>query len=439
MFPAKSGYLPPLPAFPIAVTPPDVDPDEGTQQAVCFAGEWLPYVLAALASLTLPTTWTGDEADVLLAQQRASLLLSLVGSPDEDCGGGGSCPYDIRYDEEGGHVQVSPDGGTTWEDADSLDPRRINQYPPPEGADPSCDAAFRMAAALEEIVSALYTAIDGGAVAADIGALIILWLAVFAGFAVLLALAVAAGAVLFSVGTVDFYTAFNGFDWDNFACHLKCYLDADGVLTEAGYAAFLAGYFASLTATQQTILNAILLVAGWGALNDFASTRDETDDCAGCTSCGWVFDLYPDQHPELWNWIYTTFRNCSGTTLWNGGQYGTADGTGWHSVWRDGTHATLAFGGQITIPAGSVLTKVWMPSFILNGGNLDNAQKSWNVNQYRKCFDGPFYSGFNILDGLTITGATVQWWFQALQGGMPGQTWRIPYVRFEGTGVNPFL
>lgn len=289
MFPADAGYLPPLPSFRIAVDPPAVDPDEGTQQAFCFAEEWLPYVLAALAALTLPTTWVGDEADVLLAQQRASLLLALVGSPDEGCGGNSAtCPYYMRYDVDTDMFQTSIDGGETWTDAPEFDPRRINQLPPPSGADPRCDAAARMSAALAEIAAAVIDALQAGAAAADIGAVIIGWLGVFAGFALLLAFAVELAALLVSIGYTDLYNAFVTFDWDEFSCRLLCYVNDEGRLSEGALLNFRSSVLPTYTATQQTMLNIALDIAGFGGLNDFGAYRTETGDCEACDPCGFL-------------------------------------------------------------------------------------------------------------------------------------------------------
>ena len=55
-------------------------------------------------------------------------------------------PPNIRYNPDTDQVQFSPDGGVTWFDTPSADPRHsdVFRYPPLETADPRCDAAANM-------------------------------------------------------------------------------------------------------------------------------------------------------------------------------------------------------------------------------------------------------------------------------------------------------
>src|SRR3970040_455562 len=68
-------------------------------------------------------------------------------------------PPNQRWDETTDEVQISPDGGTTWNDALALDPRSADAFRQPArgGTDPKCDAAADMGATLEALVN---TAID---------------------------------------------------------------------------------------------------------------------------------------------------------------------------------------------------------------------------------------------------------------------------------------
>jgi len=81
MFGYDRPYAHPVSSFENPVTPPDAEPDEGSQVSVCFNEAWLPYVLGALYQLYLQTTWKADSAGILLAQQRATKLTSLFVSP----------------------------------------------------------------------------------------------------------------------------------------------------------------------------------------------------------------------------------------------------------------------------------------------------------------------------------------------------------------------
>jgi hypothetical protein len=340
-------------------------------------------------------------------------------------------------------VEVSTDDGETWEEAEYLDPRTINQFAPPGGTDPTCDAAARMAAALEEIVTAILTALDGGAIAADVGALIILWLALFAGFAVLLALAVAVGAVAVSIGYTDLFTAFDGFDWPDFACNLKCYLGADGFLTETAYQAFRDDYLSTLTATQETLLVGILSVTGFAALNDFAATREETGDCSGCSACGWSHTLYADS-PEL-EWWFPFQWNLSCARASDGwyGQHGAteSDGAGhlrWIDTPRTGTAYWLGLAGRITLPEGSTLTSINWNSVQTVGGNLDGWAKWRQVNATKQCWTN-FYTGYNAWAGSLTGPLDVTWELNWWNNSANGYRVRINSITISGTGVDPLL
>jgi len=93
-------------SFNQAVNPPTSDPDEGDLISVCFAREWMPYVLGALSQLNLQTTWTGTPEEILLAQERAALLMSMLG--EEVCSLATAPFWD---DPEGDDAPGNPDEG----------------------------------------------------------------------------------------------------------------------------------------------------------------------------------------------------------------------------------------------------------------------------------------------------------------------------------------
>lgn len=216
-----------------------------------------------------------------------------------------------RYDPDTDTVQVSDDGGETWHDGGSdFDPRLRDLYEPP--ASP-CDAAARMIAALDEITNALADSLAGGAVAADLGAVILAWLALFAGFGILALLAVLLAAAIVSVGSSNISTAYNNMPWDDMLCELSRLLGTDTALTDDDFAAFQTWCANELTADQQTLLNGALLIAGRGGLNNFAATRGETGDCSDCTEyfCIFLPDLFAGITPQL-----TTCNGAQNTWYW---------------------------------------------------------------------------------------------------------------------------
>lgn len=202
-----------------------------------------------------------------------------------------ACAYDLRYNEETGLIEASFDGGETYEPSPELDPRRVNAHVPPTGTNVRCNAAERIAAQIRIIVEALIEAIQGGALAADIGALIVLLMALFGAFAVLLALAVALGAVLLSIGYVDLYNSFASFNWVTFKCLILKHMPSNGALTQARLDALYAEVGTTYSGTQKTVLQGILAFAGYGGLNGMSATGTEVGNCVPC-STNWSRDIY---------------------------------------------------------------------------------------------------------------------------------------------------
>lgn len=199
-----------------------------------------------------------------------------------------SPPY-LRYNPDDDVVQVSGDNGATWQDAPQLDPRTTNQFAPLTTGDPQCDGAIRMVAAIEEVVMALINAINGGAQYAALQGILMGWLAVFGFFFVLVALAALVLALFVAIGYAALYSAFSMFDWDELACKVRCSVDSQGRLDATSLQEVKDMIAADYDSTQSAILNAILDLTGFGALNAFAATRSETGDCSGCDECEWCW------------------------------------------------------------------------------------------------------------------------------------------------------
>lgn len=65
----------PVPSFHLgAVTPPDVDPDEGETILVAYNPEWSPVLAAACNQLLQYNSWLGTYAERILAAERAANL-----------------------------------------------------------------------------------------------------------------------------------------------------------------------------------------------------------------------------------------------------------------------------------------------------------------------------------------------------------------------------
>lgn len=75
------GFNFPVPSFHQAVTPPDVDPDEGETLLYAYNPEWSPVLAAACNQLLLYYSWIGDEEEKKLAVNRANTLKFLLQIP----------------------------------------------------------------------------------------------------------------------------------------------------------------------------------------------------------------------------------------------------------------------------------------------------------------------------------------------------------------------
>lgn len=221
-------------------------------------------------------------------------------------------PPNQRYDEAADTVQVTPDGGTTWIDQPELDPRTVNQFAPLTGVTAQCDAAARMSAALEDVLTALLTAMQGGAGVAAIQGILLGWLAVFALFSVLVALVALIAAIIAAIGYVVLFGEFDGFDWDSLTCLIFCRVDAGGQLNATSVANLKADITSNYTSVQATVINALIDYAGFGGLNAFAASRSETGDCAAC-ECIECLAAFFGQGQGGWIPNYPTLPDCPHT------------------------------------------------------------------------------------------------------------------------------
>ncbi len=79
LYPSDDNY--PSVSFPVAVNPPQVDPDEGTTIAVAYNPEWGPVLSAACEQLTQYASWIGTDDEKKLAVNRATNLEILLRTP----------------------------------------------------------------------------------------------------------------------------------------------------------------------------------------------------------------------------------------------------------------------------------------------------------------------------------------------------------------------
>lgn len=366
MFGRNFPFRLPMSSFAQPVVSPSTDPDTGSQISVTFGADWLPYILGALRQLTLVTTWAGTEAEILLAQQRAELLLLLfdggtamalefeisdgvlrwratgaedwteigaVTGPTGEPGEPGEaaecedCPPIIRRDPRTGHYQWSTDDITFYEFPDGpwvdASPGVATIAPPPRLEatlyDRKCAAAVNAAYMIREVHRGL---------AAHLGE----------EYTTMVDEATAIGAYLFSIGTVlgiaswqpevgltamavliaiavQFNTnALTDEDEERLKCLL---LDAASDSADTITFDFNAFWGAiDLDDPKQTNVREMLTILGPDALNFMGAQSIASGDCDECSE----------------GWCYTfDFTEDDGDFAVSGGE-GAYDGTGWHSA-----------------------------------------------------------------------------------------------------------
>ena len=81
LFPGDFNF--PVPSFTQAVTPPEVDADEGETLLYAYNPEWSPVLMAACNQLLEYSSWIGTHDEKLLAVARANILKGLLQFPVE--------------------------------------------------------------------------------------------------------------------------------------------------------------------------------------------------------------------------------------------------------------------------------------------------------------------------------------------------------------------
>lgn len=344
--------------------------------------------------------------------------------------------FPTRYNEATDTVEASFDGGTTWESFPEGDPRKNNHTPPPDTADPRCDAAARISAATQEVVTYVIDELDAtAAVITIVQGFLRLFTPLFT-LVPYLSLVYSAVTTIATIGAVAMHSAFDAFDWGAFKCLIFKHMSATGELSDAGFAELLADIAATYSDATETVLYNFYLLTGRAGLNDQAGIRTETGDCTACPTT-WTHSVTPISG-DAWYWIDEEFRNCAGTNLGTA-PHGQITNDMWYTQPRGANNLpSFSFGGGVTIPAGSTLTHVTFTLTIVAGSNLDGSYKQFYVQSTRKCHDGAFYSGWNDITG-SWTAQHVLWKIRLIAGNGTNFVFRIPSVTFSGTGVNPFL
>lgn len=244
-------------------------------------------------------------------------LISIVRKKLDPAEVGGA---NTRYDDDCDCVQTTPDGGTTWIDSPSNDPRHSlsQQLPARTTSDPRCDAAANMRHYLEGFINTVVTvATQGAGASAILGVLAvfmpeiaILWL---------LCLEIMGG--LLSIGQSTINAAFTSGVYDTLESIFYCAIADDGTCTSGQLATIEDQIAAQIGGVVQVVMSLYLSLLGEVGLTNSGASGSEIGDCSGF-ECSWCYDyLWQTGAPDSWGVVAGqggVFFLSGITWVWNG-------------------------------------------------------------------------------------------------------------------------
>jgi len=201
-------------------------------------------------------------------------------------------PPNIRYNADCDCVQISPDGGTTWNDSPGSDPRSAPAYqlPARTTTDPKCDAAANMIAYMQSLINADIQYADQVSLATAIVGIIYF---IFPPAAIFEAILIAVGLIL-AVGSVAIDDAFTPETWDILLCLIYAQLDADGQFDETTLNAFLDSVSDMFPGTVASVISAHSTTMGVVGWNNAGAKGDVVGDCVTCSTWCRSYDFTVD-------------------------------------------------------------------------------------------------------------------------------------------------
>lgn len=239
-------------------------------------------------------------------------------------------PANLRWNEDCNCVQQTPDGGATWVDNPSQDPRTstIFQVPARTGGDPQCDAAQQMHDRVKNMLDAIIASSD---ILQAINAVVGVVSVFFFEFGIVIEAIWAIVSAVFSIGTTTLNSALTEDQYNLLLCIFYCHINGDGTVTAVQFASIQTQVNAQLNTVAAFAINQALDTIGFVGLTNAGALGEVTGDCSAC-ACGFCF---------AWDYLvsdggYSAYFYAS---VWTGG-------VGWRQG-DDPSHATV--GSAITI------------------------------------------------------------------------------------------
>lgn len=278
--------------------------------------QWISHILGVMIALDQPDTWIGTPDEIYAARQQVNeIMVAFMEQcdPMSNC-----CPEPLTRITSDGKMQVSYDGGATWQDATTEDPRNTAPQMPPlpgdDGTDKRCTAANNVLGQFKDGISTFEGYFD------TLGTLLEFATAV-AGFiaAVIFAptaVPIVVGAIIallsgvWSAGKEAYTSAFDDEIYGKLLCIIYCHCEPDGTFTDADFSAILSDISSQFTTEidgffiARDAFLALLNGVTTAGLNNLA--KIPTGSSASCDSCDCGDGCFP-------SWEY--FDETSGTTV----------------------------------------------------------------------------------------------------------------------------
>jgi len=194
-------------------------------------------------------------------------------------------PSDIRYSGDPPVFQTTMDGGATWVDSPSADPRYnpANKFPgmsPYSGIE--CDAAARMSAQLRDTLNSFIASGDAAQFATDVLAIIAFPFGIVGW---LLDIALFVANTLIDIGQANIETAFTTAVYDDVKCIFRCYVSDDGTITQYNLDLAYEDIKTAHPGIVASTIDTLRFLYTDVTMSNASVSRDETGDCSACDDC----------------------------------------------------------------------------------------------------------------------------------------------------------
>ncbi len=241
-------------------------------------------------------------------------------------------PATLRWNPDTNTVQQTADGGATWTDQPTLDPRSGDGYrlPARTTSDPRCDAAANMVVKLKSMVNIFESEL---AQLQAVNALVDIVLVFLPEVGIVIEALLAATEFLLTIGADVISAAFTDDQWDLVKCILYCDISGDGTVTSSQFDTIISDIHDQCSTVVYDVLFTLLhLALGDVGLSNAGATGDATDDCSSC-ACRWCRTWLGGDGLGDWVVPYDILGNAGGTYNAGTDQIDGTEINDQHNVW----------------------------------------------------------------------------------------------------------